>query len=278
MSALSSSTRRSDAVSSSSSTMHGNTDKRRGCLEVTLLQLTDVPFSDQVPLGVQFSIVPGLADNDKKKQPTTKVWSGPPTQRLKNGCSFRFAPGVLELVEPLQSLYHSKLKVEVVYKNNSNENGASNAMQTITLLQGELQLRQLCIHRHKDLALKLKPTKAANALVTTDNNDFDKESPPTIRLRLQLSGPLRPVVQTALHYFNLYIGLIDQAQDQLWEPVFEQAIQPILPMLPVGLGLGAVPVVTTTLVVSPLVIGISLLFFPLLAEQCIDIIPSKGNQ
>jgi hypothetical protein len=74
---------------------------------------------------------------------------------------------------------------------------------------------------------------------------------------------MRPTVQTALYYFQIYLNFIDQAQDQLFSPIYDQVIQPILPVLPVGLGLGAVPVLTTAVVVSPLVIGISLLFFPI---------------
>ena len=257
---MSRSIRKSDALSAPN-------DKRssQGCLEVTLMQLADLPYKDLVPMGVCFSLVPSALTGDGNKKNSTTVWSGPPTQRLRNGSSFRFAPGVLELMQPLRSLYHSKLKVEVVYNANGNGSstpGNSSTTQTVTFLQGELSLRQLCIHRPKDLALKLKPTKATSKT----NNDAiiaDLDQPPTIRLRLQLLGPLRPTVQTALHYFRTYVNLIDQAQDQLWEPVYKQALQPILPMLPVGLGLGAVPVVTTTLVVSPLVIGVSLLFFPI---------------
>lgn len=265
-----------------------------GCLEITVMQLVDLPYQDLVPLGVQLSIVTtNLGTNTKKT--TSKVWSGPPTQRLRNRSSFRFAPGVLEVVEPLKSLYHAKLKVEVAYDCNgggesipANSSSSSfSKLQPVTYLQAEFPLRQLCIGRPKDLSLKLRPTKEAttnssstnsniNEVQDDDNNNnknnenrattaimSDVVSPPTIRLRLNLLGPMRPTVQTALYYFQMYLNLIDQAQDQLLSPLFDQAIKPILPVLPVGLGLGAVPVVTTTVVVSPLVIGISLLFFPI---------------
>ncbi|KAL3922369.1 MAG: hypothetical protein SGILL_002241 [Bacillariaceae sp.] len=266
---MSGSIRKSNALSTpNQSVINASSSKQSsgGCLEVELLQLTDLPYKDQAPLGVQFSIVRALGGDDKKKI-STKVWSGPPTQRLRNGSSFRFAPGVLQLIEPLRSLYHSKLKVEVVYNANGSGNGSStpsnsSAIQTVTYLQGEVNLRSLCIRRPKELKLKLQPTKAA----TQTNNDAiiaDLDQTPTIRLRLQLFGPLRQTVQKLIDYLRIYTNLVDQAEDQLWEPVYKQAIQPILPMVPVGLGLGAVPVICTTLVVSPLIIGVSLLCFPI---------------
>ncbi|KAG7352979.1 hypothetical protein IV203_009027 [Nitzschia inconspicua] len=290
-------------TSSSNIINNGNipSHRRDGCLEITVLHLVDLPYQDQVPLGVQFSIITtALGTNGKKT--TSKVWSGPPTQRLRHRTSFRFAPGVLEVVEPLKSLYHAKLKVEVIYddnknnknnrgsniaSNNNNNNNHSSQLQPISYLQGEFPLRQLCIGRPKDLTLKLRPTKAAisnsnsstnidSSTTTTEDNDensnstttaivsdMDMETAPTIRLSLNLLGPMRPTVQTALYYFQLYLTLVDQAQDQLFDPLYQQAIRPILPLLPVGLGLGALPVVTTTVVVSPLVIGLSLLFFPI---------------
>lgn len=288
----SSSTSSSSAVTSST-TSNGKNGKpatrRDGNLEITVLQLADLPYQDMVPLGVQFSIVSTALGTNSKKT-TSKVWSGPPTQRLKNRSVFRFAPGVLEVVEPLKSLYHAKLKVEVVYDNSSSTGGnsASNPLQPVTYLHGEYPLRQLCIGRPKDLAIKLRPTKAATSNSTNsisvsaassttnateeDENSrnytttamvSDMETPPTIRLRLNLLGPMRPTVQTALYYFQMYLNIIDQVQDQLFAPLYDQAIKPILPVLPVGLGLGAVPVVTTAVVVSPLVIGVSLLFFPI---------------
>jgi hypothetical protein len=269
-SALSSSTRPSGALSTATNNQHKLRSK--GCLEVTLLQLADLPYKDRVPLGVQFSIVPALAADDKKK--TTKVWSGPPTQR--RGSSVRFAPGVLELVEPLRCLYHSKLRVEVVYNGNSDatsSDGITAAVRPVTLLHGELQLRRLGMHRPRDLALKLRPTQRAGGddtamlvAAAADDDDDDHScaaAPPTVRLRLQLHGPLRPTVQTALRYLRLYLGLVDQVQDAVWEPFYQTVIEPLLPVLPVGLGLGAVPVVTTALVVSPLVLGVSLLCFPI---------------
>jgi hypothetical protein len=258
-------------------------NRQNGCLEITVLQLVDLPYQDLVPLGIQFSILTTTLG----KKTTTTVWSGPPTKRLRYCSSFRFAPGVLDLVQPLKSLYHAKLKVEVVYDSNAGTESASanSLLQPITYLEAEFPLRQLCIGRPKDLSLRLRPTKVAttnNSCTTTvttikymdddetSHNDSattvmvpELESPPTIRLHLNLLGPMRPTVQTVLYYFQMYLNVIDQVQDQLFSPFYDQVIKPILPVIPVGLGLGFLPIVTTAVVVSPVVIGISLLFFPI---------------
>lgn len=225
-----------------------------GYLDVTIFSLLDLPYDEKVPLGVRWSVC------------GTSVWSGPPKQRRpqSKGNSFRFATessgdttSPLRLSAPLSGLYRAKLKAEVVYS----AQDASQESPT-TLLHAEFPLSKLCVNCPKDITLNLKPVAQKAGESTTMIAELDR--PPTMTVRLHLRGQYRPQVQTLFRYLQVYLQLIDTTEDQLWDPLYRDVLRPfVLPVLPVGIGLSALPVVTTVVVVSPLVIGISILFFPI---------------
>ena len=164
----------------------------QGCLEATVLSVYDLPFSDR-PLSVTVSSA-GMA---------TK--SGPPVARHKDRNSYRFAAAgtssggsptsssadVIRLVAPLRELYKSMLTVKVNFANPNQ------------YLETELPIRQLRIHENKWLILNLNPTPSGRRPTTPSNQAMttassttsslpDEDSmapPPTIRIKLKLTGP-----------------------------------------------------------------------------------------
>jgi len=171
--------------------------ERKGCLEGTILSIYDLPVSEQ-PVAVTVTAC-GITVRR------------PPLFRQKNRNSFRFAlsststsidnnnnsnsnnddnnKDVFKLVASLRELYQSNLKIKVVYKNERNN------------LEAEIPLQQLRVHENKWLILNLSTittTSNDRALLNIDTdtdtntnttNEEDMFPPPTIRIKLKLSGP-----------------------------------------------------------------------------------------
>lgn len=296
--ALPPSTVPSNSVATTTTRNPNSSSKGHGHVDVTVFSLLDLPYDDKAPLGIRLSVCGSSIWTGPPKQRRR----GGRTQS-KNGNSFRFAaspttttttttmgsssafdyddgtnistPVVVpfRLTAPLRDLYGAKLKAEVVYSATD-----ASADAPTTLLCADISLCKFCINRPKDLTVTLKPvTKSAggNSNVESSSSSTTSSSataivpelfdrPPTMTIRLHLQGPYRPQIQTLFQYVRVYLQLIDTVQDQLWDPIYGDIIRPyILPALPVGIGLSALPVVTTIIVVSPLVIGVSILFFPI---------------
>ncbi len=171
---------------------------KQGCLEATVLSVYDLPYSER-PIAVSLSAC-GMT-----------VKTGGPVARHKDRNSYRFAASgaspvnangnggssvasdVIKLVAPLRELYKSQLTVRILYPNPQQ------------YLETEFSLRQLRIHENKWLILNLTPsisvpptpsassgshalTSAASTASSLPDED-DMAPPPTIRIKLNLSGP-----------------------------------------------------------------------------------------
>lgn len=210
--------------------------EKKGCLEGTVLSVYDLPYSEQ-PISVTLSAC-GMT-----------VSSGPPLARHKDRNSYRFAintassstdslkaaaadnnnsdnnTDVIKLVAPLRDLYQSDLKIKVIY-NDTKYN-----------LETELPLRQLHVQENKWLILNLSTTSTTTASTSTPKNNFAPESndttttsltktaleeygkeedmspPPTIRIKLKLSGPYRPEVAALVNFTQIWFGIVDKVEN-----------------------------------------------------------------
>ncbi|KAL3919455.1 MAG: hypothetical protein SGILL_003743, partial [Bacillariaceae sp.] len=218
----------------------------QGCLEATVLSVYDLPFADR-PLSVTVASA-GM-----------EVKSGPPVARHKDRNSYRFAaagtasgssptsasPDVIRLVAPLRELYKSMLKVKVNFSNPNQ------------YLETELPIRQLRIQENKWLILNLTPTPSVGSATTPTNQAMttassttsslpDEDSmapPPTIRIKLKLTGPF-----------------VDKVEDGT-----KSSLQKA-PKLPSQynkfLIIPAVPLVAALVVASPVVAGVAMVGLP----------------
>ncbi|KAG7369317.1 hypothetical protein IV203_032060 [Nitzschia inconspicua] len=253
---------------------NNKTPESQGCLEATVLSVYDLPFAER-PVAVTVSSC-GIT-----------VKSGPPVARHKDRNSYRFATGsgingsttsptatsggssssrdTIKVIAPLRQLYKSMLTLRVVFADPN------------TYLETELPLRQLRIHENKWLILNLTPTPASppantsNAITpssgsitsaTTSLPDEDSMAPPpTIRIKLKLSGPYRPEVAALVGLAQAWFGLVDKMEDGT-----KSSLQKV-PTLPSQynkfLLIPAVPVVAGIVVVSPVVAGIAMVGLPL---------------
>jgi hypothetical protein len=223
--------------------------EKKGLLEASILSVYDLPFSEP-PVAVTLH-ASGMT-----------VSTGPPVARHKDGNSFRFSsvsnssPSAatnnnsgkyeLKLIASLRDLYKSKATIRVVYSNKSQN------------LETEYELRQLKVHESKWLILNLNQGDA-QALATTIDDD---EISPTIRLKLQLSGPYRAEIGALVGLCQAWFGVVDSMETnalQAWKTI---------PKLPVGsskfLLLPAVPIVATLVVASPVVAGVVMVGLPFL--------------
>ncbi|OEU19991.1 hypothetical protein FRACYDRAFT_167885 [Fragilariopsis cylindrus CCMP1102] len=149
------------------------------------------------------------------------VSSGPPLARHKDRNSYRFAintassstdslkaaaadnnsdnnTDVIKLVAPLRDLYQSDLKIKVIY-NDTKYN-----------LETELPLRQLHVQENKWLILNLSTTSTTTAKY---GKEEDMSPPPTIRIKLKLSGPYRPEVAALVNFTQIWFGIVDKVEN-----------------------------------------------------------------
>jgi hypothetical protein len=225
--------------------------EKKGLLEASILSVYDLPFSEP-PVAVTLH-ASGMT-----------VSTGPPVARHTDRNSFRFSSASnnsnspsaatnnnsgkydLKLVASLRDLYKSKVTIRVIYSNKSQN------------LETEYELRQLRVHESKWLILNLNQGDAQALATITD----DDEISPTIRLKLQLSGPYRAEIGALVGSCQAWFGVVDSMETnalQAWKTI---------PKLPVGsskfLLLPAVPIVATLVVASPLVAGVVMVGLPFL--------------
>lgn len=245
--------------------------EKKGCLEATVLSVYDLPVSDR-PTAVTISVC-GMT-----------LQSGPPSARHKDRNSFRFAQGTspqssaatsgsdtIKLLAPLRSLYRSDLTIRVIYANNPN-----------LYLETTYPLRQLRVAETKWLILNLTPSSASNgtsnALSTKKANgksgsastssnastssslpdDFDMAPPPTIRIKLKMTGPFRAEVAAAVGLAQAWFGLVDGVEHKT-SSVLSKA--PTIPHKELLL-LPAIPVVALIVVIAPVVAGVTMVGLP----------------
>ena len=216
--------------------------KNNGTLSIRVVSANDLALPQQVePLAVSLQVAGAT------------VCTGPPSARHRSKNCFRFdSSQILSVNAPLATLYKSKALVTVEYKN-SNDN-----------LTAVLECKKLCIQETTSLTLKLKHTSPPEVtttctLRTTVSHDNDESitcTTPSLCVQVTLEGPLRTEIRALLNLAHAWFTIMDTAQDSL---------APFLPKtLPSAkyLLIPSVPVLATVLVVSPIVIGISILFLP----------------
>jgi hypothetical protein len=246
--------------------------EKKGCLEATVLSVYDLPYSDR-PTAVTISVC-GMT-----------LQSGPPSARHKDRNSFRFAQGAspksssttapaassdaLKLLAPLRQLYQSDLTVRVIY--------ASNPQQ---YLESTYSLRQLRVAETKWLILNLTPSTATSstALSTKSNggkagsstassnastasslpDDLDMAPPPTLRIKLKMTGPYRAEIAAGVGLAQAWFGLVDGVESKTSSVLSKAPTVPHKELLI----LPAIPIVALVVVAAPVVAGIAMVGLP----------------
>ena len=235
---------------------------RKGSLSAEVLSAYDLPYSEP-PVRVTLST----------NTTAMVLKSGPPLARHKNRNSFRFsAPGnsapsspvsttasaiasasgatdqpiassTLNMIAPLRDLYKATATIRVEYKDKMS-------------LETTYELKQLRIGESKWLILNLAPSSDNRVLTTED------EIPPTIRVKMTLSGPFRPEIAALVSMGKGWFGLIDGMEHnakQVWsgvpKPPFDVSKYMVVP---------AVPVLAALVVASPLIAGAIMVGLPFL--------------
>lgn len=179
------------------------------------------------------------------------VHTGPPSARHLSGTLFRFDE-CISVNAPLATLFKSKALVTIEYPN-PNDN-----------LTAILDCKKLCIQETTSLTLKLKrvvPPEVTTSIASSfsGSSDDDETQSPSISLYVRLEGPMRTEVTALLNLAKAWFHVVDTA---------ESAAMPLLQNLPSYkylslLLIPSVPLLTGILVVSPILVGLSILFFPI---------------
>lgn len=173
--------------------------ERKGCLEGTILSIYDLPVFEQpvavtvTACGITVRRPPLFRQKDRNNfrfatsSTSTSIDNNNSNNRNNNSNSDDNNKDVFKLVASLRELYQSNLKIKVVYNNERNN------------LEAEIPLQQLRVHENKWLILNLSTittTSNDRALLnintdtnTNTTNEEDMFTPPTIRIKLKLSGP-----------------------------------------------------------------------------------------
>ena len=174
---------------------------------------------------------------------------------------------VLELVAPLRDLYKSTAMIRVVYANKE------------PALEASYDLNQLRIHETKWVILVLSTGSTGSGNASSNGNEnnaplsptdgTEEEIPPTIRVKLTLSGPYRPeiaaVVAMAQTWFRIVDGL-EQNALQVWQGLpkapFDVSKALVLP----------VPLLALTVVLSPVLAAVIMVSLPFLLPLVLIVI------
>jgi hypothetical protein len=224
---------------------------KHGLLEISILSVYDLPFSEQ-PIAVSLSTC-GMT-----------VTSGPPVARHKDKNSFRFSATPtstiamsstanksqheLKLAAPLPELYKAKVSIRVLYDENPDQT-----------LQAEYSLQELKIHESTWLILTLgAPGAPPSTTSSSSPTNADDDAQPTIRVKLQLTGPYRPEIAALVGLGKGWLELMDHVETNV------QQIMQKLPPLPDKkyILIPAVPVLTAAVVATPVIAGVMILGLP----------------
>ena len=222
-----------------------------GYLEASILSVYDLPFPEP-PEAVELSTC-GIA-----------IRSGAPVSRHRDRNSFRFSTSspngtansvtnagstsnassksdMIKLVAPLKELYKSKLNVHILYADKSR------------VLTAEYELGKLRVNESKWLILNLTDNATPTPGEPTTNNS-EEQIPPTIRIKLCLSGPYRSEIASIIGLAQAWFGFVDHMEGNA-----KQALSNI-PKLPNEytkfILIPAVPVVAGLVVASPVLMGV----------------------
>lgn len=208
----------------------------KGLLKATVLSAYDLPGREQ-PIGVRLTAC------------GQEVRTGAPSARHKENNSFKFSTtngNTHELIisgVPLAEFYRSVAVLTVEYKNSENN------------LSAEVPLQSAVGVSHTQWLI-LNLFRANDENRTSSAND---PSQPTLRLQMRLEGPFRPEVSALISAGEMWVGLIDKA---------EETCQPIVRAMPRELPfqnmvlVPVVPFATVLVAVSPIFIGILIVGLP----------------
>jgi hypothetical protein len=175
-------------------------------------------------------------------------------------------PHLLKLAAPLRDLYKSQMTIRVVFANNP----------TLPFLHAEFALKDLIISQSSWHILTLKPAAPTNSSTTTTTTGAmiettDSSIEPSIRIKLQLTGPYRPEIATLLTLCHAWFRAMDQVQHNVTDPLLANVSKIPLPDKKYFL-LPAVPVVTTIVVASPVLAGLAMVGLPFLLPAILVVI------
>mmetsp|Transcript_2493 Transcript_2493/g.3673 ORF Transcript_2493/g.3673 Transcript_2493/m.3673 type:complete len:402 (-) Transcript_2493:134-1339(-) len=203
---------------------NGQSKDDSGSLNVTILSAYDLPAREH-PLAVEIACLGQSMSTDS------------PSARHKDKNSFKFGK-TMKLVAPLRELYTSTATLTVKYRAQEKN------------LCATIKLNTLKVNEMTWLVLNM---------VETENSRNNDEVIPTLRLQIKLQGPYRVEIATVVNICKAWFGIVDQTQSQLSNlPLISQALSfdPKYILAP------SVPVMTGIVVVTPIVLGVMLLFLP----------------
>jgi len=229
--------------------------KEGGSLKATILSCYDLPHDAQ-PSSVVLELL-GSA-----------VETGPPLARHKERNSFKFFGEVtnsnsagpsneLVISSKLSLLYTSSATFRVKFSD-----------PAVPDLIAQFQIsRRLHVNETKWLILNLRPEGkniSEDDATTTSAPSTASTIPPTLRVKLLLTGPYRPEVSSLISLGNSYFRTIDNLMGQI-EPVTKALTVDLPQNLPSAkyLLIPAVPVAVSILVLLPILLGIGIIGFPL---------------
>jgi len=274
----------------------GSSSSTSGSLTVEVLSAYDLPYSE-APMYVSVTV----NGNDNALTQNT----GPPLARHKNRNSFRFSsPGVssptatttttmttttttpsspssstsassststtssssiVNLMAPLRTLYHSTVKVRVMYANEKPP------------LETTYDLHQLRIHESKWLILNLHISESS--ATTSTSTTYMDDIPPTIRVKLTLKGPYRPEIKALLDGSQAWFNFMDRMEQKFQSLASSSSSSSPQGMISNSraqlLALPFIPLVTGLVVGGPILIGLAMICLPFLLPilvSCIGII------
>mmetsp|Transcript_16725 Transcript_16725/g.25271 ORF Transcript_16725/g.25271 Transcript_16725/m.25271 type:complete len:403 (+) Transcript_16725:337-1545(+) len=202
--------------------------KDDGSLNVTILSAYDLPGREH-PLGVEVSCLNKSALTDQ------------PSARHKDKNSFKFGK-TIKLVAPLRDLYKTTAKLTLKYRAQEKN------------LCATIQLNTLKVNERTWLVLNFG-----------EINNNDDEVIPTLRVQVELQGPYRAEIATILNMAKVWFGTVDKTQTNL------SNVAKNLPLMshvssfdPKYLLAPSVPLVTGVVVVTPIVLGVLIVFLPFL--------------
>lgn len=180
----------------------------RGHLRATILSAYDLPDNAQ-PSFVSLSLL------------GKDVQTGPPNARHRESNSFKFVSNEKEgskngessgdnevsISAPLELLYEEEATVKVLFENHE-------ALVAKVNLSSTLQ-----INESKWLILNLEPESVAGKSTSSElpekSEDGTDQHPPTVRLKLLLSGPYRAEIKAVVSLANSWFQVIDSTSSTI---------------------------------------------------------------
>ena len=182
----------------------------------------------------------------------------------------------LTIAAPLSQLYRSQMHLQVECPGNS----TNAATTTEVKYRGSYAVDELPIQQGTIIMVALQPQ---NSLVVNNGAPSEPQAARYLRLRVHLQGPLRTEIQTAhqaLHSWLLLVDRVESVVTTSWKTLVAPHIPPavkehqtkIMIGLPAACLALVVPLITIVgVIVSPVAIFITVLFFPIMIPLVIAV-------